>query len=268
MAKILSENRSFWRLTTSMSTQKFIEFLLGATGLSKIVFPFPPPYNRETRYVWGNVPLSEVILSLRPHCHFSHYTAVQIHGLTEQIPKTIYVNFEQPLASNSTAELSQKNIDVAFKRKVRTTNYVAETPDFRVCMLNGKNTGYLGVEDNITSQIYGNRLGRTRVTNIERTLIDIAVRPIYSGGVYEVLKAYRLAQPQLSINRLTAMLQALNYIYPYHQVIGFYLERAAYGPTLLDLLRRFPMKFDFYLTHQMGDTDYIADWRLYIPKGF
>ena len=208
------------------------------------------------------------MLSLKPHCHFSHYTAVHIHGLTEQVPKTTFLNFEQPLASNSTGELSQKSIDAAFKRPVRVTKYIAETDDFRVCLVNGKNTGYLGVEDNVSSHDYDHRIPGVRVTNVERTLIDIAVRPVYSGGIDEVLKAYRLAQGRMSVNRLAAMLQKLGFIYPYHQVIGFYLERAGYQPQLTGLLRRFPMKFDFYLTHQMPSTEYIKDWRLHVPKGF
>ena len=111
-------------------------------------------------------------------------------------------------------------------------------------------------------------LGRLRFTSLERTLIDIAVRPIYSGGISEVAKAYRFAQERVSVNVLAATLDKLNYVYPYHQAIGFYLERAGYKPTQLDLLRRFPMKFDFYLMHGMKETQYVKDWRLHIPKDF
>jgi hypothetical protein len=267
LMRILAAQRGFWRLTQGTSTNHFIKFLMTSARLSRVVFPFPKPYNREIRYLWGDVPLSEVMLTLRPNCHFSHYTAMQMHGLTEQSPKTTYLNFEQPLPSNSTGELAQKNIDAAFKRRVRTTSYIAETEQFRVCMLNGKNTGYLGVEEEERAD--GNRrITKTRVTNIERTLIDIAVRPVYAGGVFEVLKAYRLAQEKVSVNKLAAMLQQLKFIYPYHQVIGFYLDRAGYKSSLLDLLRRFPMDFDFYLEHQMKQTEYVKDWRLNVPQGF
>lgn len=34
---------------------------------------------------------------------------------------------------------------------------------------------------------------KIRVTDLERTLIDIAVRPAYSGGVFEVLEAFKNA---------------------------------------------------------------------------
>jgi hypothetical protein len=268
LARILTEHGDLWRLTQDTTTLKFIKFLMVSAGLSRVVFPFPKPYPREIRYSWGDVDLREVMLTLKPRCHFSHYTAMQIHGLTEQVPKTTYLNFEQALASNSTGELVQKSIDIAFARAVRTTNYIAETDQFRVCLLNGRNTGYLGVEDYEHGTAGDLRLGRTRVTNVERTLIDIAVRPVYSGGVSEVLKAYRRAKEKVSVNKLAAMLKQLKFIYPYHQVVGFYLDRAGYKPSLLDLLRQFPMEFDFYLEHQMKKKGYVKAWRLYVPEGF
>ena len=43
------------------------------------------------------------------------------------------------------------------------------------------------------------------ITNIERTLIDATVRPLYSGGVYEVFEAYRRAAEHISVNKLAAM---------------------------------------------------------------
>lgn len=264
LAAILRRERDFWRLATSTSVAGFIEFLIASGNLRRVVFPFPKPYHAETRYTWGPVDLVRIALTLKPDCHLSHYSAVQVHGLTEQIPKTIHINFEQPLTSNSSGEMSQKSIDAAFKRKVRTTSFVAETDGFRVCVLNGKNTGYLGVVDDVIAPGTNARL---RVTNLERTLIDIAVRPVYSGGVHEVAKAYELAKPSLSVNRLAAMLKRLAYIYPYHQAIGFYLERAGYRPAQLDLLRRFETRFDFYLEHQMKETRYVKEWRIHVPKG-
>jgi predicted transcriptional regulator of viral defense system len=108
-----------------------------------------------------------------------------------------------------------------------------------------------------------------RVTDVERTLIDSTVRPVYAGGVFEVLNAYRLARPRVSVNKLAATLKKLDYIYPYHQVIGFYLEKTGvYKETSIALLQKFDFKYDFYLTHGMKETAYSEKWRLYFPKGF
>ena len=109
---------------------------------------------------------------------------------------------------------------------------------------------------------------QVRLTNLERTLIDITVRPVYAGGVFEVAKAFELAKEQVSVNKLVAMLNKLDFAYPYHQAIGYYLERAAYKASQLDLIRRLPIQHDFYLAHDMGETRYENSWRLHIPNGF
>ncbi len=46
------------------------------------------------------------------------------------------------------------------------------------------------------------------------------------------------------------------------------MERAGYKSTLLEIFRRFPMEYDFYLANQLGETQYIKEWRLHVPKGF
>lgn len=53
---------------------------------------------------------------------------------------------------------------------------------------------------------------------------------------------------------------------PYHQVIGFYLERAGYSASDLDHFRRKPLDIDFYLDYQITDPVYSRDWRLYYPR--
>jgi hypothetical protein len=264
IAAILTEERVGWRLAQRTTTQQFIKFLIENSKLKRLDFPFP--YRADVRYVWGDVPLLEVLLTLKKDAYFSHYTAMRMHGLTEQVPQTIYLNHEQrPQPQNP--HLEQGRIAAAFSRRPRVSQNSIDFDKVRICMVNGMHANQLGVVNEQVSYDTDAKVN-VRVTNIERTLIDIAVRPIYSGGIFEVQKAFLLAKNQVSVNALAAMLQKLKYVYPYHQAIGFYLERAGYKSSMLDLLRRFPTDYDFYLAHEMGETDYIKDWRLYVPKGF
>ena len=260
--EILSENREFWRLSNSTTVHSLINFMLAQTKLESVKFEFP---NRNImRYTWGKVPSYEIINSLKPDSYFTHYTAVYLYELTEQIPKTVYLNFEQSRKVNRDKKLEQSRIDAAFKRRVRVSNNIALYNDHKICILNGMYTGQLGV-----TEIEGPEGAQIRATNIERTLIDITVRPVYAGGVFEVLKAYRLAKGKVSVNKLAAMLKKLDYIYPYHQAIGFYLDKSGvYKESSIKLLRKFDMNYDFYLTYEMKDTSYSKKWRLYFPKGF
>ncbi len=259
--KILLENRDYWRASASTTVQFFIDFLLKETKIKKIQFKFPS--RTMDRYIWGDASIYEIVLSLKPDTYFTHYTAMYLHELTEQIPKKIYVNFEQTAKIRVDKGISQQRIKSAFMRPWRTSQNIASYNNYKICLLNGMYTGKLGVTETVGSD--GSKI---YVTNVERTLIDIAVRPVYSGGIFEVLKAYRLAQGKVSINKLSAMLERLDYIYPYYQVIGFYLEKArVYKESQINLMQKFDMSYDFYLTHQMKNMNYSKKWRLYFPEG-
>jgi predicted transcriptional regulator of viral defense system len=211
LEQILGQQRKFWRLADSMTTAMFIKFLLDETAMHEYRLEFPS--RTEIRYTWGNVTSFEVALSLKQSCYFTHFTSVFLHGLTDQIPKTIYVNWEQPPKRFVDRELEQSRIDSAFKRKPRVSHNIAPLGDYRVCLLNGMHTSRLGVYDEV-----GPSGEAVVLTNLERTLIDITVRPFYSGGVFEVAKAFRAAKGEASINKIQAYLNQLNYVYPYHQV--------------------------------------------------
>ena len=258
---ILSENRSYWRLAQTTTVAGFIIFLLDNTKFKRARLKFPS--RQEIRYIWGKMTLYEILMGLNEKAYFSHYTAMFLNNLTEQIPKTIYLNVEQiqrvvPVNNN----LEQTNIDRAFSNKPRVSNNYTVYNKNRIYLLNGKQSGNLGVED-----IQDSNKSILRVTNIERTLIDIVVRPVYSGGVYEILGAYKKAIERVSVNKLMSYLFKLKHVYPYHQAIGFYLEKAKYKANQIALVEKMEMKNDFYLDYRMKASDYSSRWKLFYPKG-
>lgn len=261
IAEILQLQRESWRLAQTTKTRKFIQFLIENAQLKTARFAFP--YRPAVRYTWGNVPLYALLLSLRPGAYLAHSTAMYFHRLTDQIPNVINLNVEQtPKRHYPSSELSQDSIDFAFESPTRISQNVTEYERHEIRMLNGLHTGNVGV-----MEMPGPEGETLRITDVERTLIDIAVRPEYSGGVLEVLEAYKLAVDKVSITRLVNHLRSINYIYPYHQVIGFYLTRAgSYRQSEIDLLRKFEIGYDFYLTHQIQERDYSSEWRLFYPK--
>lgn len=238
--------------------------ILQALVKNKLLFALtlPFPYRTVTRFTWGPAPTYRIIQSVDEKGYFTHYTAMHIHGLTDQIPKTVYFNVEQP-ATGGGGQLSQEGINRAFRGRCRVLNNVIDFRDLSVCKLNGQNTNQLGV---IRASVDDSDV---RVTNLERTLIDATVRPVYAGGVGEVAEAFKKAAPKLSVNKLVSYLRKLNYTYPYHQAIAFYLSRTGvYRKSQIDLLRKFPIEFDFYLNYQLKNPAYNEEWRLFVPKGF
>lgn len=216
----------------------------------------------KTRYAWGDISPYAIGMSLVTGAYLSHASAMFLHALTDQIPKTIYVNREQSPKPPPRSALSQASINRAFKRPPRQSTYVFTSEDARFLLLSGKNTGRLEVAPILTPQ--GELVDATK---LERTLIDIVVRPVYAGGPHEVMRAYQAAASRLSVNTLVATLKKLDYVYPYHQAIGFLLERAGLPQQQLDKLAALGLEWDFYLAHQLVSPEYSSRWRLFYPKG-
>ena len=254
---ILAANRDEWSLVKSTGFKKLVELLHERKALEEIKLSFPR--ERVIRYIKSQTSPYELALSLDENAYLSHHTAIYLHSLTDIVPKNIFVNSEQSPKRSKGSGLLQERIDRAFKNPARTTTNKATYNEYTIWHLNGKNTGCYGVIEVIKYDTM------QRVTDIERTLVDVAVRPQYSGGVFEVLKAYKLAKDKLSVAKLYETLKKLDYIYPYHQVVGFYLEKVGLEDRLLEPFIKMGLEFDFYLDHEIEDMAYSARWRLYYP---
>lgn len=191
--------------------------------------------------------------------YFSYYSALYINNLTLQIPKQIYLTLERKSLDQNNNILKQENIDRVFSKPPRITSDKRNYKNFDINFINGQYQNLIGITT---------FRGQYAVSDIERTLIDIAVRPFYSGGVTQVLEAYINAKNKLDPQKLIDYYAQLNYTYPYHQVIGFYLEKAGYDAKMYNEFLNFDdLEFHFYLTYNILHKEFSKKWRLYYPKG-
>lgn len=219
------------------------------------------PYKAFVRYVRGKVNAFDIALSLRPGSYLSHGTAARLHGILSSPTNDLFVNKEQSSKPHMESELDQTAIHNAFSGHPRETNFVYRFQSQRIFLLGGKNTGNFDVVEKKDES--GSPL---LCTGLERTLVDMTVRPVYSGGASEVRKAFHAAREQLSIRKLVDVLAALGHKYPYHQAVGFYLQQAGFSEKHLAPLRALGLNFDFYLAN--GPTVAFDDrWRVHVPAG-
>jgi hypothetical protein len=253
LQNILDNQSDEWHLGNETSLERFIKFATEILPLLQIQLSFPNRH--EVRYIYGGCSVYKITQSLRTEGYFSHRTAAEIHGLLRS-GYQIFFNCEQSKRSQSSGEMTQESINRTFQNKARLTKNKAEYNEYIIWLLNGKNTDCYGVVQ------YN---GDLRVTNIARTLIDMAVRPGYSGGPLQILQAYRKGLEIVDGLTIANTLAQLKHIYPYHQVVGYYMEKAGFGEEHLEPLKRIPMNFDFYVDYQIINPLYSSAWRLYYP---
>jgi len=259
---VFYNNKTQWQLSNSMTFDSFTESLQKAGILTRNELELHEANNMTGTKVLFSRPGSTPLMlasGLYPKAYLSHFTALFLNNLTEQIPKKIYVTNEQSKKPFKGTIASQQAIDNAFAKEQKVSETFAVFEGTQISILTGKNTQRLGVytdNDNIN------------YTNVYRTLIDATVRPAYSGGPQVVLNSFKnaLDQTDFSINKFTATLKRMDFVYPYHQAIGFYMERAGYPTRYLDAMR-LPMPYKFYLNYGMQYKEYDSNWKIFYPKG-
>lgn len=188
--------------------------------------------------------------------YFSHYSAVYIHNLTEQIPKNIYLTYERPTRTYQKSNLSQNAIDIVFNKPPRIASNNIKMDGYNIYYLNGQAYDRIGLER--YREMY-------LVTDLERTLIDITVKPFYSGGVTQILEAYHNSKELIDVEKLLKYYTKMNFTYPYHQAIGFYLQKV--GISDYKLFKYFNRDFKFYLTYNILHQEFSDEWNIIYPKG-
>jgi len=258
---LLKQNQLTWNVPESKTAENLITFLTNKSYMNLSVLYRADTNHSISLYTWRTTDPLTVFSGLKNKAYYTHYTALFLHGLTEQTPKTYYLNGEHSgHQTTKDQNLKQENIDKAFSKEQRKTGEQYSFNQSTVILLNGQYTSRLGVieqNDGVIQYYY---------TDMIRTLIDITVRPAYSGGVFEVLKAFESAREKIDPNMLKTYLNQMRFIYPYHQVIGFYLELAGYPESTLKLFEQ-NTNYNFYLTYNMKNPHFNDRWKLFYPRG-
>ena len=261
LERLFIEQSHEWNLPPSMTSFTFIQMLVTRTKLEKLQIR-SMHYSSPVRYSWEGKasPIAVAVSLQRPQAFFSHASAMWIQGLSDK-SKHIFLNNEQSEKPRNPGLLVQEAIDRAFQNQQRRSKLTYRYQGITITLLNGKHTGRIDVET--VNAPTGQQI---EVTSLERTLIDITVRPAYSGGVPRVLEAYKRARGRASISKLMVLLAKFHYTYPYHQSIGFYLKRARYNESDQLLAKAIGVQFNFYLCHGLRNPVFDEDWKIFFPQ--
>lgn len=260
--KIFDRYRYEWRIASSKNYYQFMTFLNDSNILNKD--DLKHEYSGSEKIIMRKGIASEfdIGLTIKKDGYLSNYSAMRIHQLTLQLPKTVYVSVDkyEILNESSQKELKQEAVDKAFSKKQRTSSevYKSEYNGYRYVFVYKKfKSKGIGVES----------VNNYMVTDLERTLIDIAIRPIYSGGVFQIVEAYKTAMKDVDTNKIYKYLEQLDYIYPYHQLIGFLMEKSGFPGEKTEIFLKKKSHINFYQTYNMSNKKLDEKWGIYYPIG-
>ena len=255
---ILYAHKSDWKIAESIRERQFLNFLIDELHLTEAKLSFPQ--RNEIVYIWRKAEVYEVAATIRSNAFFSHLTAAKLHGVISSHNGLIYLNSELTKLSTSNTSIDQLSIDRTFKNHPRVSNNFAEFGPNKLYLLYSKNHNGTGlIQHQLSTKL------TCLVTDLERTLIDIAVRPFYAKDPTTVLEIFRNSANKCNATQLLSYLRSMDFKYPYHQSIGFLAEKAGFQPQLIAELERIEKPVDFYLTYQIDKPEYSAKWRLFYP---
>lgn len=178
--------------------------------------------------------IAREVLGSRPY-YISHYSAMELHQMTTQPVNTVYVIVRRQWDSRTIAGVQYRFV------------YANERSFW------GWETIWATAEEQV------------RVSDLEKTVLDCAVRPQLCGGLGELAKGFWLRKDDLNDSRLVEYVQRLDHKAAARR-IGFLLETYGLGEpeTIAALQSLINLGYDLLDPTLPDEGPYHSRWRLRI----
>ena len=190
----------------------------------------------------------DFVYSLERNGFFSMFTSLNIQGFTNFRDNFIFISKERMQRVNfSSKNITQEAIDKAFSNKPRKTKAYNTTYNYNIVMLESNNTQGVGI---INYNGY-------KVSSINRAFVEIISNIQYSKTPYDVIWEFRQLKDKLDINEIFKIIEKFDFIYPYYQLAGYYLEKIGFLKE--ELSRFFNNKTNLIFYTMKNKTNYDLD---------
>ncbi|MCT7406702.1 hypothetical protein [Aliarcobacter cryaerophilus] len=190
----------------------------------------------------------DFVYSLERNGFFSMFTSLNIQGFTNFRDNFIFISKERMQRVNfSSKNITQEAIDKAFSNKPRKTKAYNTIYNYNIVMLESNNTQGVGI---INYNGY-------KVSSINRAFVEIISNIQYSKTPYDVIGEFRKLKDKLDINEIFKIIEKFDFIYPYYQLAGYYLEKIGFLKE--ELSRFFNNKTNLIFYTMKNKTNYDLD---------
>ncbi len=165
----------------------------------------------------------EIAMALVEPAAISHWSALHHHGLTEQVPRRVFI------LTTTSASIPQIR---GSGRGQRRDGYPVGDMEYKFVQVRPER--FFGIEKVWVAE------ARVSVTDPERTLLDGLAKPLYCGDFAEVLHAFEVRGSDLNLGRIVEY--ALKLDAATAKRLGWVLEQQGVGGPEIERLAALPIK--------------------------
>lgn len=249
---LIPENMSYDRFFNRLIDEGLNTFTLSIQGSYKTRYSFKKNLDHD---------LFASILSGKK-TFLSMTTSLRFQGLTDYRNDVIFISREQSDKGYYDHEnvLEQNAIDKAFRQGTpRYSNSIGE--------LDGKNYVFLSPK---YSDCYGviTMKNGVKVSSINRSFVEMIINIHYFKTYTTIINIFKPLKEKLDIKEIYEFIKLLNYIYPYFQCAGFYLEQIGFCKDELIEFKNCVSNLNFYTQKRKAEIvgeDYLFNeyWKMY-----
>jgi hypothetical protein len=198
----------------------------------------------------------QMLLSYKKDSFYSMSSALNVMELSDFRSDFIFISKElsKKNIASKPVKLEQQAIDEAFAKPYRRTHFIGTYNNKHIIMLTPKNTDAYGVETNDKV---------IRYSSVERALVEMIVNVQYFKNAEHIIKTFKPIKKKLDIDDVYRVLERFDFIYPYFQSVGFYLEKIGFTKGQLHKFKERVKDLKFYTEKQKDRYEYDEYWQIY-----
>ncbi len=240
-------------IAQNISSRRFFDLLQNRLGL-KTYSVSSEKINKVRYTLYRDINIYDFVSTFEKQGFFSMTTALNIQRLSSQ--KENFVFFSKELSLKNDFEnnsLTQKDIDLAYRKEYRFTRSIASYEDKHIIYLTPKNTDRFEV---IEYDGYA-------VSSVHRAFVEMLMNVQYFKNFDTVIKIFEPFKDKLDPKRVFDVIHSFDTIYPYYQLVGFSLNRIGFDKKNLGLFKERVGDLEFFT--EKNKHEYVFDdyWNMY-----
>ena len=209
----------------------------------------------KTRYTFNaDFNIYDFCNSLERNSFFSMSTALNLQGLSDFRSDYIFVSKERATRiEQGSVTLTQEDIDNAFSKKPRRTNAYDKINNHIIVLLETNNTDAFEI---IEYDGY-------KVSSVNRAFVEMISNVQYLQSSEAIIEVFMKIKEKLNLDTIHTIIEKFDFIYPYFQLAGFYLEKIGFSEAELEKFYTKRSELNFYTQKNKNQYGFDEYWKIY-----